>query len=130
MSKQTYHVALYSEALHEPEAVESYTDPARAADRYDMLRIEASRRGGDWRAYKGDKAFAWPTPEEIAAAKKAEEIAKIQRKLSALDSILPRHVEDLYEATGKYPSGIDPDKATEAAASKAELRAALEALNA
>ena len=132
MSKQTYHVALYSEALQLVEASESYADPTRSLDRYDMLRIEASRRGGDWRAYKGDKAYAWPTEAELAASKATARRSEILARLSGIDyeSLRALRATSLGMATDTDTAKLDSLE-SEATALRAELSALpVEALNA
>ena len=65
---------------------------------------------------------------EADAEERAEKTAAIVKQITLLDSTCPRSVEDLYELTGKFPSGIDVTAALAAIANKKELRAQIAAL--
>jgi hypothetical protein len=80
------HVALVNRSEKIIEYAESYDLEASAFPRYQSLRYEAEERGPYWEAYYGSEPFAFPTPEEEAAAQKASERQALFAELAALDA--------------------------------------------
>jgi hypothetical protein len=58
-----YHLALINETTHTIEAPEAIELEAHARRRFRSYDLEARARGGDWKAYIGDKPFEWPVTE-------------------------------------------------------------------
>jgi hypothetical protein len=119
-------------ANHDTEEIafsEEYTDPADIGRHSARLAAEAEQRTaqglGDWRFYRTDSVFAFPTAAEIAAAKTAAKKSDIVVQLSALDAKSARSLRAIAAGTS-----TDDDKSTLAdlEAQAVTLRAELAAL--
>ena len=116
------HVALFNRAEKLIEYAESYDLEASAFPRYQSLRYAAEERGPAWEAYYGPTPFAFPTPEEEAAAKKAAERQALFSELAKLDAKAIRPMRAIAAGIG---TKADEDTIAEIESRCAEIREAL-----